>query len=239
MCQHQNMTKRRSAAFTLVEFLVVLAIIGLLAALLLSIFATSREKSRQTSCQANQKQILLAVSMYVQDSDGLFPKTYYHNSSNQIVTWYEALLSYTKSQQVFQCPTDNGTSIGGNWNPAPKFRSSYAASNDLLWGEGLEYAPSASLSRVEKTSTTVFLSDAGTQTDFEAPFVTSSSPLKDGCWLLWLSMNSTGSSDGSTCGPSLRHSGFSNVGFVDGHVKAMKVEQWFFDGSSWTNWKGG
>lgn len=232
------MIKRRIAAFTLVEVLVVLAVIGLLAALLLSVFANARKKSRQTSCQANQKQILLAVSMYVQDYDGLFPKIY-DSSSKQIVTWYETLLPYTKSQQVFQCPTDNEKGIGGNFVPTPKFRSSYAASHDLLWGEGLEYAPSASLSRVGKPSTTVFLSDAGTQTDSEAPFATSSSPVKDGCWILQLSMNSAMEGDGSTCGPSLRHSGMSNVGFVDGHVKAMRVEQWFFEGSGWTTWKGG
>jgi prepilin-type processing-associated H-X9-DG protein/prepilin-type N-terminal cleavage/methylation domain-containing protein len=230
--------KRREVGFTLVELLIVLAVIGVLAALLLPVFSRAREKSRQASCQANQKQILLSVNMYVQDYDGFFPRNYYHNAAGQIVTWYEALLPYTKSQQMFQCPTDNGTSIGGDWAPTPKFRSSYAASYDLLRGEGSESAASAPLSGVGKSATTVFLSDAGTQTTLEAPYVTTSSPVKDGCWLIWFSANSTGD-DTSICGPSLRHSGMSNVGFVDGHVKAMKIEQWFFNGSRWTTSAGG
>jgi prepilin-type N-terminal cleavage/methylation domain-containing protein/prepilin-type processing-associated H-X9-DG protein len=232
--------KRRKAGFTLVELLIVLAIVGVLAALLFPVFARAREQARKTSCQANQKQILLAVTMYVQDYDGLFPKIYYHDVSGQIVTWYETLLPYTKSQQVFQCPTDSGTKVGGSWKPAPKFRSSYAASYDLLWGDSLsEYAPSAPMSRARKPATTVFLSDAGVQTESEAPFVTTSSVDKDGCWLIWLSSNSAMQGDGSICGPSLRHSGMSNVGFVDGHVKAMKVENWFFEGSNWTTSVGG
>ncbi|RYF49081.1 MAG: hypothetical protein EOO38_08710, partial [Cytophagaceae bacterium] len=38
---------------------------------------------------------------------------------------------------------------------------------------------------------------------------------------------------------SLRHSGMSNVAFVDGHVKAMRVQQWFYKMSPWTTQEGG
>ena len=62
-----NATPRRSA-FTLVEILVVLAIIGILAALLFPAFARARESGRQTNCVSNLQQIGLAVQQYYQDT---------------------------------------------------------------------------------------------------------------------------------------------------------------------------
>jgi len=40
--------------FTLIELLVVIAIISILAAILFPVFATAREKARQTSCASNE-----------------------------------------------------------------------------------------------------------------------------------------------------------------------------------------
>ena len=47
-------------AFTLIELLVVIAIIAILAAILFPVFATAREKARQSNCANNEKQIALA-----------------------------------------------------------------------------------------------------------------------------------------------------------------------------------
>ena len=54
-------------AFTLIEILVVLAIIALLSALLFPAFSRARESARQTSCQTNLQQIYLATQQYFQD----------------------------------------------------------------------------------------------------------------------------------------------------------------------------
>jgi prepilin-type N-terminal cleavage/methylation domain-containing protein len=69
-------TKRTSTvAFTLIELLVVIAIIAMLAAILFPVFARAREKSRQTVCLANCKQIGIAFAAYTQDYDGGYPNT--------------------------------------------------------------------------------------------------------------------------------------------------------------------
>jgi len=65
--------RSRGSGFTLIELLVVIAIIAVLAAILFPVFAQAREKSRQTSCMNNQRQMVMLVMMYVQDNDEMFP----------------------------------------------------------------------------------------------------------------------------------------------------------------------
>ena len=59
--------------FTLIELLVVIAIIAILAAILFPVFAQAREKARQSACLSNQKQIGVALSLYIQDYDEMTP----------------------------------------------------------------------------------------------------------------------------------------------------------------------
>ena len=59
-------------AFTLVELLVVVAIIAILAALLLPALARAGEKARSTACKNHLRQIGLGLQMYVSDS-GFYP----------------------------------------------------------------------------------------------------------------------------------------------------------------------
>jgi prepilin-type N-terminal cleavage/methylation domain-containing protein len=56
-------------AFTLIELLVVIAIIAILAALLLPALARAKEKAQRAQCMNNQKQILLAHLMYLNDNN--------------------------------------------------------------------------------------------------------------------------------------------------------------------------
>ena len=66
---------RRKAGFTLVEILVVIALIILLAALLFPVFSKAREVARRNTCLANLHQIGYAFTMYAADWDGYYPNT--------------------------------------------------------------------------------------------------------------------------------------------------------------------
>ena len=59
--------------FTLVELLVVITIIGILAALIFPTFGKIQEKARRTSCMNNLSQIYKAMVMYGSDHDDAYP----------------------------------------------------------------------------------------------------------------------------------------------------------------------
>ena len=98
----------RQKAFTLIELLVVIAIIAILAAILFPVFATAREKARQTSCASNEKQLGLAFMQYVQDYDETFPggDLYGVQYMGPGDGWAMQIWPYLKSLQVLSCPSD-------------------------------------------------------------------------------------------------------------------------------------
>ena len=93
-----------AGAFTLIELLVFIAIIAILAAILFPVFATAREKARQTACLSNMKQLALGLVQYTQDYDETLPNG--ANPYDYGNGWAGQLYTYVKSTQVYVCPSD-------------------------------------------------------------------------------------------------------------------------------------
>lgn len=231
--RRKQRTYQPRSGFTLIELLVVIAIIAILAAILFPVFAKARENARRASCQSNEKQILLGVVQYTQDNDEIYPIGH-NNGYGKDVAWTQILQPYIRSTQVFQCPSDATKNIQWGTTPppagfTPPFHTSYMGNYQIQ----RENENAISLSSVTSPASTVYLCDGGMQANSGAnPSVTTTSPTKQGCWILQDPVccgcpSCATSTDGNWGGPNLRHLETANVGFADGHVKAMRAN-WYY-----------
>lgn len=72
-------------AFTIVEIMVVVAIIGVLVALLLPAIGMVKQSALAVRCQSNLRQLGLGSSLYQGENDGFFPGRYWQNEINDFV----------------------------------------------------------------------------------------------------------------------------------------------------------
>jgi len=68
-----NASRRSASGFTLVEIMIVIAIIAILAAILVPNFIRARAQGQATACKSNLKNIGTALEMYSTDNSGRFP----------------------------------------------------------------------------------------------------------------------------------------------------------------------
>ena len=117
-----------ASAFTLVELLVVLAIVAILAGLLLPALTAAKTKSLRISCLNNLKQLALCSQMYATDNDGNLvknvPLTVASNTwiagslknasdaTNTALIRQGKLFSYASQASVYRCPADRAQAGG-------------------------------------------------------------------------------------------------------------------------------
>jgi prepilin-type N-terminal cleavage/methylation domain-containing protein len=140
MMQQQTRARRLAASgFTLIEILIVVAIIAILAGLLFPAFKAARERGNQVVCASNLHQIGLAVQLYRND-EKRYPASLVHLLSSETLLSQPAsgatelpaatfpaadATGYLKTNDVLFCPDDDKEdeprSSYGDISAAPQF----------------------------------------------------------------------------------------------------------------------
>jgi len=148
-------------AFTLIELLVVIAIIAILAAILFPVFAQAKAAAKQSVCLSNNKQMGIAITMYVSDNDDNFP-----GSMHSDALWQFWITPYIKTppknwdkarDNIYVCPANiNIMTVDGEvFEPYPGlpeqfglkarangtygWHASYAINDTIVGETGMEF----------------------------------------------------------------------------------------------------
>lgn len=95
------------AAFTLLELLIVLAIIAILGTLLLPVYGHLRERAQKVQCIANLRSLHLATDLYLQRNNSwpqIFLKNY-PTAEEYANAWIAALQPFSIGRKTWICPT--------------------------------------------------------------------------------------------------------------------------------------
>jgi len=126
------MRYRARGGFTLVELLLVVAIIGVLAGIIVAATAPAREAARRTQCVEQIRQLVMAVKMYEEDYG--FVPIHENRPSERNVQRILLTLHYVTDPRLFICPSDptRGLFFGTDWD-WDGVRMSYAYNIHSSW----------------------------------------------------------------------------------------------------------
>lgn len=103
--KNKDIGKRARSRFTLVELLVVIAIISVLAGMLLPALENAIESAEQINCTNNQRQMGIAMSLYTDDFNGIFPVCFNSTYANTNKFWQQRVKPYANDDpHIALCP---------------------------------------------------------------------------------------------------------------------------------------
>lgn len=241
------------SGFTLIEILLVIAIIAIIIAILLPVFVQRREKSRQSSCLSNLKQLSMAVSLYTHDYDDTLPMGgWRHGTPGPQGRWYRDIFPYVKNLEVFACPSRWDAS--GAWTPilsgpddnfldrGPNSPGGYGINYNLV---GYPYgrdatgqqapSPSKTLAQIADSSATFLLAEGGDLSGVagnDKPATWADFEIRATDWQVAPPTDFTGGhseryqtdSVDYNRRPVPRHNGGLNIGYCDGHAAWNRIE---------------
>jgi prepilin-type N-terminal cleavage/methylation domain-containing protein len=169
--------------FTLVELLVVIAVITVLIAILLPALGTARAQVQRVQCESNLRQLLLAAGMYENDNRQNLPWANWltapfagwlyrdPNHSQQSDVTGGLLYQYLLTQTVYHCPLDQPPYSSG---PVENL-TSYICNGSICGFKGVTAGVCPRVAKV-----TQMRSDAVLYWEADEQF-TSPNPWNDGC----------------------------------------------------------
>lgn len=220
-------------AFTLMELLVTIAIVGVLAALLLPALFQLKKRAQQIQCANNVRQLGMILQAYVTEYNAypLIGPPYWMSAMQykEISAPRNDNLKVWAKQNIWKCPAAN---TGPPW-PTNRLYMSYGynglglstRTNINCLGLGGKKAPRVSESEVVSPSDMMAIGDG---------FIGGDGIILEGEILLWRSSSEIEywpGYPGTTQRSYARHQGHANVVFCDGHVESPTLQFLFTDTS--------